>query len=221
VSACSWPQLQWSGLFPAKRDRLLHGAAPLASRDEANACPVGFQRHVGTATPLRSQVPAHDLVIIVTPATSISFFRPEFDDFLHAPIGMESNEMLLSVLSALARLNLDPWMEAAELSELPTDCATQRLAGLIVRLPGGRWTPADSWRIAHRLIELLPRRSSPDVPLAEKAHGIPRLIGSPVARLLICAALAGVALISVARCEPSSGADMVSSRMTGAAPHRP
>jgi len=175
----------------------------------------------GTWGPLTLTSASAPLVIIVTPATSISLFRPEYDDFLHAPIGMESNEMLLSVLSALARLNLDPWMEAAELSELPRDSATQRLAGLIVRLPDGRWTPADSWRIAHRLIELLPRRSSPVVPLAEKVYGIPRVIGFSAARLLICAALAGVALISVARCEPSTGADMVSYRMTEAAPHRP
>jgi hypothetical protein len=66
----------------------------------------------------------------VTPATSISFFRPEFDDFLYAPIGADGGEMPLSVLSALARLDLDPWQEAAELSELPKGTATQRLAAL-------------------------------------------------------------------------------------------
>ena len=62
------------------------------------------------------------LVIIVTPATSVSFFRPEFDDFLYAPIGADEGEMPLSVLSALARSDLDPWQEAAELSDLPKDC---------------------------------------------------------------------------------------------------
>jgi hypothetical protein len=55
----------------------------------------------------------------MTPATSVSFFRSEFDDFLYAAIGADRNESPLSVLSALARLNLDPWQEAAELSELP------------------------------------------------------------------------------------------------------
>jgi hypothetical protein len=180
---------------------------------------VDFQRYGVTANPLPLQKASAPLVVIVTPAASISFFRPEFEDFLHAPIGMESNEMLLSVLSALARLNLDPWKEAAELSELPKDPATQRLAALIVRLPGGRWTQADSMRIAHRLIELLPRRSSPSVPLIERTHGIPRMTGSPTAKMLICAALAGMALIIAGSCEPSSGADMVISRTTEAAPH--
>jgi hypothetical protein len=67
-------------------------------------------------------------VVIVTPAFSVSFFRPEFDDFLYAPIGVERNEMSLSVLSALARMEMDPWQQAAELSELPKDTAALRLA---------------------------------------------------------------------------------------------
>jgi hypothetical protein len=54
----------------------------------------------------------------VTAAPSVSFFRPEFDDFLYAPIGADRNEMPLTVLSALSRLDIDPWKEAAELSEL-------------------------------------------------------------------------------------------------------
>ena len=44
----------------------------------------------------------------MTPATSVSFIRPEFGDFLYAPIGEDRNEMPLSVLSALARLGVDP-----------------------------------------------------------------------------------------------------------------
>jgi hypothetical protein len=144
------------------------------------------------------------LAVIVTPATSISFFRAELDDFLHASIGMERDEMPLSVLSALARLGLDPWKEAAELCELPRDCATQRLAGLIVRLPGGRWTQVEAGEIAHRVIKLLPPRNSPDVPLIEKADGLPGTAVLPIAKILICATLVGLALISAASCDPSS-----------------
>jgi hypothetical protein len=81
------------------------------------------------------------LAVIVTAAASVSFFRPEFDDFLYAAIGADRNEMPLTVLSALSRLDVDPWAEAAELSELPKDTAAQRLASLIARLPGGRWAP--------------------------------------------------------------------------------
>jgi hypothetical protein len=39
---------------------------------------------------------------------------PEFENFLFAPIGEDSNGMVLSVLSALARLDIDPWQEAAK-----------------------------------------------------------------------------------------------------------
>jgi len=159
------------------------------------------------------------LVAIVTPASSAFFFRPELDDFLHAPIGMERNEMPLSVLSALARLGLDHWKEAAELPELPSDSATQRLAALIMRLPGGRWTQADSRGIAHRLIALLPRRGSPAVPSIEKPHGIPRMTATPAAKLLLCAVFVGIVLIGAASCEPASGADMAASPTTETVPH--
>jgi hypothetical protein len=59
----------------------------------------------------------------------------EFDNFLFAPIGEESNGMLLSVLSALAPLDIDPWQEAAKLSGLLEGAATRRLASLIAALP--------------------------------------------------------------------------------------
>jgi len=60
---------------------------------------------------------------------SVSLLNPEFDDFLFASIGEDRNGMLLSVLSAMARLDVDPWQEAAKLAGLPGQAATQRLAG--------------------------------------------------------------------------------------------
>ena len=143
----------------------------------------------------------------MTPAASVSFFRPEFCDFLYAAIGADRNKMSLSVLSALARLDIDPWEEAAELSELPKHAATQRLASLLARLPGGRWAQADSRAIADRLIELLPRRSSSKMPSAEKARGLREMTGSPVAIRLICAAFGAAALIIAASREPSPRSD--------------
>jgi hypothetical protein len=140
----------------------------------------------------------------VTPATSISFFRPEFDDFLYAPIGADGGEMPLSVLSALARLDLDPWQEAAELSELPKGTATQRLAVLIARLPGGRWTLADSRAMADRLIELLPSPGRSELPLAPKTFSLREMTGSGIGKILFCAALGITALIIAANRESSS-----------------
>jgi hypothetical protein len=153
------------------------------------------------------------LVVIVTPAASVTFLTPEFNDFLYAPIGGDRSEIPLSVLSALSRLNVDPWKEAAELSELPKDTAAQRLASLLVRLPGGRWAPADSKAIAHRLIELLPRRRSFNAPLAEKAYGLRGMTGPTSTKLLICIALALAlaALVITASREPATLDDRTNS----------
>lgn len=68
--------------------------------------------------------------------------------------------MLLTVLSALARQNVDPWQEAAELARLPGNTAIQRLASLIALLPDEPSTHRDPATIAARLISLLPGRSS-------------------------------------------------------------
>jgi hypothetical protein len=147
------------------------------------------------------------LVIMMTPAASVFFVGSEFNDFLYAPIGVERNEMPLSVLSALARLNLDPWGEAAELSKLPKHTATQRLATLIARLPTGRWVHADCGVIAGRLIELLPNRSPSEVPLAQKTNGLPEITRSATVKILLCAALGVTALIIAVSREPSSRGD--------------
>jgi hypothetical protein len=79
-----------------------------------------------------------------------------FDDFLYAPIGDEDNGMVLTALSALARLGVDPWDEAARLSALPRDMATKRLTSIIAGLSRGKWAPAEN--IATRLTALLPAK---------------------------------------------------------------
>jgi hypothetical protein len=140
----------------------------------------------------------------MTPGASVTFFRPEFNDFLFAPIGTDRNEMPLSVLSALSRLNIDPWEEAAELSGLPVDTATQRLASMLGRLPGGKWAQVDSTAIADRLIELLPRLGSSKVPVAEKADGRHAMTGFGFALILLCAVLGITAVMFAANRDSSS-----------------
>ena len=76
-------------------------------------------------------IEATEWVVEMTHSASVSHLGSEFDDFLFAPIGEDRNGMLLSVLSALARLDVDPWQEAAQLAGLPGETATQRLASLI------------------------------------------------------------------------------------------
>ena len=91
-----------------------------------------------------------------------SLLGPEFDSFLYAPLGEERNGMRLSVLSALARLEVDPWQEAAKLAGLPGATATERLASLIALLPDEPLMHRDPETIAARLVALLPRRASSD-----------------------------------------------------------
>lgn len=81
----------------------------------------------------------------------------EFDSFLFAPVGDEKNGMVLSVLSALARLGVDPWREAADLARMPRVAANRRLAALIAALPDAPATWSQPGTIADRLIALLPR----------------------------------------------------------------
>lgn len=82
----------------------------------------------------------------------------QFDDFLYATIGEEGHGMLLSVLSALARVNVDPWEEADRLARLPRTVAARTLATLLDKLPVGLSDRPDSTALATRLIALLPTR---------------------------------------------------------------
>jgi hypothetical protein len=71
----------------------------------------------------------------MTRCLSLSPLGSKFDAFLFAPIGEDSNGMLLSVVSVLARLGVDPWLDAAELARVPEETAALRLAGFITTLP--------------------------------------------------------------------------------------
>jgi hypothetical protein len=138
----------------------------------------------------------------VTPASSVSFFRSEFNDFLYASIGADRNDMPLSVLSALSRLNLDPWQEAAELCDLPKDAATKRLAGLMAQLPRGQ-AMEDLAAISYRLIELLPRSTVSNAAF-ENVANLRGMSGIPVTKAFLFAVLgiAALLIITMSR-EPS------------------
>jgi hypothetical protein len=88
----------------------------------------------------------------------------EYDDFLLASMGEDRNGLPLNVLSALARLDIDPWEEAARLARLPLDAATLKLTSLITALPVGSSARANPETTAHRLVALLrpqPARETP------------------------------------------------------------
>ena len=98
--------------------------------------------------------------IDMTHAALTPLIGPEFDKFLCASVGEDRNGTGLSVLSALVRLNVDPWLEAASLARMPRAAAVLRLTALIEELPDepagvipAKTSPAD-------LVALLPRANN-------------------------------------------------------------
>ena len=109
-----------------------------------------------------------------SPAASFGLGR-EFDDFLFAPIAEDRNGMMLSVISLLGRMDLDPWQEAASLAALPAKAAAQRLTSLLGLLPGPPLQRPDPGTIATRLVALLPRRPDSNThPLQASGAATPR-----------------------------------------------
>jgi hypothetical protein len=120
--------------------------------------------------------------------------RPDLDPFLFAIIGEERNGIPLSTISALTQLGLDPWEEAGRLLGLANRDAIERLTDLILKLPSGRYCPAEAQQIAIRLIDVLPRRNIA-AGLAETRHVGPLKIVGDKAFWAMCFVLAVVALV--------------------------
>jgi hypothetical protein len=68
--------------------------------------------------------------------------------------------MTLSVLSALARRDVDPWTEAERLSQLPKETATAQIIDLLDGLPRLTLARLDRAAVAARLSALLPLNSA-------------------------------------------------------------
>lgn len=151
------------------------------------------------------------------------FPNPEFDAFLYASVG-EDNGMPLSVLSALARQNVDAWDVARQLVLLPKESAIRLLASMMAMIPAGSGERPVPEEIAARLVALLPKSST----RARAAKAVPSLRGSPPApavnnrlRLAVAFALfalAGYWLIANLTAPPNPGA-AAPSRAAQPSPH--
>jgi hypothetical protein len=87
--------------------------------------------------------------------TQLPHIDSQFDRFLFASL-YQDRETPLSVLSALARQDVDAWQEAARLNQLPKGSAINSLASTIWKTNSERWSPSDASIIAAGLVELLP-----------------------------------------------------------------
>jgi hypothetical protein len=95
----------------------------------------------------------------VASSDAFTLRRSGRNEFLFAPVGTEANGMTLSVVSLLARLGSDPWLEAGRLAALPQSEATESLAHSIVSMPTSRWSLQSATVIAAGLITLLPTKA--------------------------------------------------------------
>lgn len=121
-----------------------------------------------------------------------------FEAFLFAPLWQEASGSPLSVLSALARLGLDPWKEAAALAQQPRKDAAASLAAILARLP--RTSPAtpSCSQVAELAVELLPSAVADRPADANEKQGLGLL--ATHANLLI--ALLGIAVILLTQVWP-------------------
>lgn len=81
---------------------------------------------------------------------------PEFERFLYASVGEDRRGSVVTVLSALARLNLDPWTEAADLAALGREAAATRFALLLSRVRDVPALGQDHGAVGRELTRLLP-----------------------------------------------------------------
>jgi len=98
-----------------------------------------------------------------------SLLHSDLNDFLFASVGDQRNGMPLNVVSALTRLDVDPWEEAARLAALPKALAAEALEPMIARLPIFRRQQSDNLVISQRLVELLPTGQRAATPCREQA----------------------------------------------------
>jgi hypothetical protein len=116
-----------------------------------------------------------------------------YNGFLYALVGEDKNGAFLTVLSMLARQNVDPWEEAADLSRLPRDSAMQKLISMITASAGQPSTTAELRAVADRVIALLPGRVASAGRTHDASPGGPPLGQPPArARLLLIAIYIGL-----------------------------
>jgi hypothetical protein len=130
----------------------------------------------------------------------LSHINSEFDHFLFASIGDQENGTPLSVLSVLARSDIDPWQEAARLAQMPKELAAQRMAFVIERVPNGQRDRSNSKVIAARLVELLPSRFS----LISANQSSIQTVRSRVLMWLALGVVWGALVVAASHAPPSS-----------------
>jgi hypothetical protein len=132
----------------------------------------------------------------MTLPAEFSLLNSDLNDFLFASLGDEQNGMPLNVVSALTRLGMDPWAEAARLADLPKALAAEALSSMIARLPVDRPRSSDNLAISQRLVDLLPARGLAAPPGREQASANDKKYFQ-AAVLIACLGLGAAALFAM------------------------
>jgi hypothetical protein len=89
---------------------------------------------------------------------SVSVRELACERFLYAPVCEQHNGTQVTVLSALARADIDPWEEAARLARMPRAKAEATLSSILRQSSDQNWTSPEVEAVSARLIQLLPTK---------------------------------------------------------------
>jgi hypothetical protein len=86
----------------------------------------------------------------------VAMQNSDLNPFLYADVGTESNGSTLTMLSVLARLDHDPWLEAARWAKLSKAAAVESLIPIIDAIPLSPPSALGTRAAAARVVMLLP-----------------------------------------------------------------
>jgi hypothetical protein len=156
------------------------------------------------------------MTISMAHADAFTLPHSDLNSFLFADVGVEASGNMLSVLSAFARMGLDPWQEGGRLARLPRPAAVDALAGLIAKMPASLWPLPVATAIAARLVALLPPSRGPfdTAPQAAGAAALRGRLQLAVVFVVLATAFAGLASSLT---DPKAAAPVSQAAASGAA----
>ena len=117
--------------------------------------------------------------------------------------------MRLSVISALARTNVDPWEEATRLAAMPRAIAAKTLLSILDLVSGRSWKSPEAAAIAARLVRLLPQPGeAATMDAAGTVNAAPGIAKAPQSTEKLLVAVVGLLAGDVIYGAAPSGSDI-------------
>jgi hypothetical protein len=135
---------------------------------------------------------------------AFAFKNSGLNEFLFAEVGNEVNGSPLTILSVLARLGKDPWIEAARLARLPKAAIIDYLVGGIAQMPLCPQALGDARSTAARVVLLLPSQTPSLRPSETVSIGKTTIPGWVPLAVLFAAVAGGIAFEMMPSATPVS-----------------